>query len=73
MPDRSLVNVRQREAVRAFMRAGGTDRGQGSGHWVIKMPNGRRVSLPTGVLKQGLLRAQIRVAGLTEEEFLSLL
>jgi len=73
VPSRSLVDVRQREAARAFIRAGGMDRGQRSGHWVIKMPNGKRVSLPTGVLKVGLLRAQIRVAGLTEDEFLELL
>jgi len=37
------------------------------------MPNGKRLSLPNGVLKVGLLRAQIKVAGLTEEQFLELL
>jgi hypothetical protein len=73
MPRRSLVDVHQRAAALAFIRAGGIDRGQRSGHWVIKMPNGKRVSLPTGILRTGLLRAQIRVAGLAEEEFLELL
>jgi hypothetical protein len=37
------------------------------------MPNGKIVSLPTGTLMVGLLRAQIKVAGLTEEEFDALL
>jgi predicted RNA binding protein YcfA (HicA-like mRNA interferase family) len=55
--------------VRAFVNAGGTERkGKGS-HRVVKMPNGKLISLPSGVLKVGLLRHQIKLAGLTEEEF----
>lgn len=73
MAQRSLTNVRQREAGRAFIRAGGEDKGSPSGHWIIKMPNGNRLSLPSGVLKVGLLKAQIKAAGMTEEEFLELL
>jgi hypothetical protein len=37
------------------------------------MPNGQTVSLPTGILKIGLLRSQIKAAGLTDEEFSELL
>ncbi len=44
-----------------------------SGHWIIKMPNGNRLWLPTGVLKVGLLKAQVKAAGLTEDQFLELL
>ena len=73
MARRSLSNVRQGEAGRAFIKAGGIDKGSPSGHWIIKMPNGNRLSLPSGVLKLGLLRAQIKAAGLTEDEFLELL
>jgi len=73
MARRSLTNVRQGEAGRAFIKAGGEDKGSPSGHWIIKMPNGNRLSLPSGVLKIGLLKAQIKAAGLSEEEFLELL
>jgi hypothetical protein len=34
------------------------------------MPNGRLVSLPSGILKRGLLENQIKIGGLTVEEFL---
>lgn len=56
------------------MKAGGEERpGKGS-HRVVKAANGKPLSLPTGVLKTGLLRGQIRKAGLTEEEeFIDLL
>jgi hypothetical protein len=37
------------------------------------MPNGVVVSLPTGVIKVGLLIAEIKKAGLTEEAFSELL
>ncbi len=69
----SLANVRHGEAGRAFIKAGGIDKGSPNGHWNIKMPNGMRVSLPHGILKVGLLKAQIKVAGLSEDEFLELL
>jgi hypothetical protein len=73
MAQRSHTNVRQREAGRTFIKAGGVDKGSSHGHWVIKMPNGRRISLPSGILKVGLLKHEIKSAGLTEEEFLELL
>jgi hypothetical protein len=65
--------VCHREAGLAFIGAGGIDKGSPTGHRIIKMPNGRRLALPYGILKVGLLRAQIKAAGLTEEEFLELL
>ena len=65
-----LRNVRQQEAVKAFERAGGIlRRNTKRGHAVIKMPNGNLVSIPTGIVKIGLLRSEIAKAGLTEEEF----
>jgi len=66
---RSFRNVRQAQAVRAFCRAGGVQRqGKGS-HQLVKMPNGRNLAIPSGVLKVGLLRRLIKLADLTEEEF----
>ena len=73
MAQRSPSNVRQGEAGRAFIKAGGIDKGSPSGHWIIKMPNGNRLSLPTGVLKVGLLKGQIKAAGLTEDQFMEVL
>ena len=37
------------------------------------MPNGHIVSLPTGVIKVGLLQSEVRKSGLTMERFLELL
>lgn len=66
-------NVRQSQAIRAFVRAGGIERtGKGS-HRVVKMPNGHVVSLPAGVLKTGLLDFEIKQSGLTLDQFLDLL
>ena len=62
-------NLRQRAVVNAFVRAGGRERpGKGS-HIVVKMSNGMNLSIPTGVIKIGLLRYFIRTAELTEAEF----
>jgi predicted RNA binding protein YcfA (HicA-like mRNA interferase family) len=48
-------------------------RGKGD-HVTIKIPSGRFITIPgRGELKIGLLKAAIRKAGLTEEEFLNLL
>ena len=69
----ALNNVRQEEAARAFTRAGGENKGQSHGHLIIKMPNGMRLSLPTGTLREGLLRSEIKKAGLTPEQFEELL
>ena len=68
-------DVRPRSAIRAFERAGGiTRRGKGD-HVSIKMPNGQLIPF-SGVnepIKIGLLKAMIRKAGLTEDEFARLL
>ena len=66
---RSLRNVRQREAVQAFVRLGGTLR-QGKGSHKVVNLNGMNLSIPKGVLKEGLLRRLIQISGVTEEDFL---
>jgi hypothetical protein len=69
-----LRNVKQQDAIKALERAGGILRRRTKrGHAVIKMPNGVVVSLPTGVVKVGLLISEIKKAGLTEEAFIELL
>jgi hypothetical protein len=69
-PARLPSGINQSRAVRAFERAGGALRKSKRGHAVLKMPNGRLVSLPSGILKRGLLENQIKIGGLTVEEFL---
>lgn len=65
----SLRNVRQREAVRAFVRLGGIERhGKGS-HRVVNI-NRMNLSIPHGVLKEGLLRRLIQLSGFNVEDFL---
>lgn len=65
-----LHNIKGKDAVRAFAKAGGDVR-QGKGdHVNIKMPNGKLITIPVlKELKIGLLKAAIKKAGLTEEEF----
>ena len=66
--------VRAEDAIRAFVKAGGILRGGKGSHVNIKMPSGVIITIPAkGELKVGLLRAAIRKAGLTVEEFLRLL
>jgi predicted RNA binding protein YcfA (HicA-like mRNA interferase family) len=56
------------------LRAGGEERGGKGGHVNIKMPNGQIITIPIhGELKIGLLKAAIRKAGLTDEEFMAAL
>jgi predicted RNA binding protein YcfA (HicA-like mRNA interferase family) len=63
-------DIRQADAVTAFRRRGGVERrGKGS-HRVVNMPNGVNLSVPSGIVKVGLLRSLIRSAELTDEEFL---
>jgi predicted RNA binding protein YcfA (HicA-like mRNA interferase family) len=65
----SLRNVRQREAVRVFVKLGGIERrGKGS-HRVVNI-NQMNLSIPHGVLKEGLLRRLIQLSGFTVEDFL---
>ncbi len=73
MPE--LRNVRPRDAIRAFERAGGrTSQGRGD-HVNIKMPNGQIVTLvdTREPAKIGILVGVIKKAGLTVEQFVSLL
>jgi predicted RNA binding protein YcfA (HicA-like mRNA interferase family) len=72
----ALRNVCPREAIAALERAGGVIRKSGRGdHVKIRMPNGQIVTFsglrePT---KIGLLKAMLRTAGLSEDEFVRLL
>jgi predicted RNA binding protein YcfA (HicA-like mRNA interferase family) len=64
----------RREAIRAFLRAGGIQRGGKGDHVNVKMPNGCLLTIPgRSELKIGLLKDAIKKAGLTEEQFLELL
>jgi predicted RNA binding protein YcfA (HicA-like mRNA interferase family) len=70
-----LPVVRGHEAIRAFARAGfNLDHWRGD-HAILYHPDGRHLSVPGGgkELKPGTLRALIRGAGLTVEEFVTLL
>ncbi|NCO36129.1 MAG: hypothetical protein AUJ92_15540 [Armatimonadetes bacterium CG2_30_59_28] len=71
MPDKELRGVKARQAIQAFVRAGGTRRKGGKGdHVNLKMPNGQIITIPaSGELKVGLLRAAICKAGMTDTEF----
>ena len=66
----SLSNIRQGEAVRAFVRLGGVER-SGKGSHIIVNLHQMNLSVPHGVLKVGLLRHLIKISGITEEEFLN--
>jgi predicted RNA binding protein YcfA (HicA-like mRNA interferase family) len=70
-----LRGIRPRDAIKAFERAGGVRRGGKGDHINIKMPNGQLVTLvlETSPIGIGLLKAMIRKAGLTDEEFVQLL
>ncbi len=67
-------NVKGQDAVKAFVKAGGIVRSGKGDHVNIKMPNGQIITIPVPKdLKIGLLKAAIKKAGLTEEEFSNLL
>lgn len=70
-----LGNISGKEAVKAFQKAGWQTMGQVGSHLVMSKP-GIRVNLSIPQHKElsiGTLRALIRNAGLTVEEFLTLL
>ena len=70
----SFYNVKGKDAVRAFANAGGEVRSGKGDHVNIKMPNGQLITIPVSrELKIGLLKAAIKKAGLSEEEFEQLL
>ena len=70
-----LANISGREAAKAFQKAGWRELGQVGSHLVM-VKEGVRVNLSIPQHKElsvGTLRALIRHAGMTVEEFLSLL
>jgi len=70
-----LGNISGKEAVKAFQKTGWTKIGQVGSH-VIMVKSGVRVNLSIPQHKElsiGTLRALIRNAGMTIEEFLKLL
>jgi predicted RNA binding protein YcfA (HicA-like mRNA interferase family) len=73
MPE--LRNIKAKDAVKAFMRAGLEKRPGGKGdHINLKAKNGMLITIPNrGTVSIGLLKAAIKKAELTEEEFLNLL
>jgi hypothetical protein len=66
----SLKNIRQEEAVRAFVRLGGIERSGKGSHRVVNV-NGMNLSIPYGIIKEGLLRHLIQISGFTIEDFFS--
>jgi predicted RNA binding protein YcfA (HicA-like mRNA interferase family) len=66
--------LKAEEALKAFEMAGGQRRSGKGSHVNLKMPNGRLVTIPReGELKAGLLRAAIRKAGFSVEEFVKMI
>ena len=69
-----LRGVSGRDAVKAFVKAGGVVRHGKGDHTNIKMPNGQLITIPvSGDVKIGLLKSAIKKAGLDDEEFILLL
>ena len=69
-----LRGIKGKEAIKAFVKAGGIERKGKGDHVNIKIPNGQIITIPSSKeLKIGLLKAAIKKAGLTEEEFSMLL
>ena len=65
-----LRDIKAREAIKAFLRAGGQERRGKGDHINIKMPNGKIVTLrAVGDVRIGLLKKLLKVAEITEEEF----
>ncbi len=74
MPGRKLREIRADRALRAFEKAGyGLDRVAGS-HYILVREGSPVISIPRhSTIKAGLLPAKIKAAGMTYEEFESLL
>ncbi|MDP2602204.1 MAG: type II toxin-antitoxin system HicA family toxin [Deltaproteobacteria bacterium] len=74
MAGRQLRGVSGDEAIKVFVKAGGVRRDGKGDHVNIKMPNGQLITIPNHrELKIGLLKAAVRKAGLTDDQFLDLL
>ena len=68
-------NVKQNQAIRAFIRLGGTEvpyQGKGS-HRAVLMPNGHTAIIPNGTLPVGLLAAAVKASSVSAEEFIEAL
>jgi predicted RNA binding protein YcfA (HicA-like mRNA interferase family) len=62
------------DAVRAFQKVGYEVDHQTGSHVIFRHPSGRRLTVPSHrELAKGTLRALIRDAGMTEEQFAELL
>jgi predicted RNA binding protein YcfA (HicA-like mRNA interferase family) len=62
------------DAVRAFRRLGYELDHQTGSHMILRQPSGRRLTVPNHrEIAKGTLRALIREAGLTKEQFEELL
>jgi predicted RNA binding protein YcfA (HicA-like mRNA interferase family) len=69
-----LRGIKGKDAIKAFLKAGGVNRAGKGDHVNIKMPNGQIITIPISKdLKIGLLKAAIKKAGLSDEEFIELL
>lgn len=70
-------NLKPERVIKAFQRAGWVDRGfKGSHVKITKEGNPNILSIPVHkgkTIKIGLLKDQIRKAGLTEDDFLTLI
>lgn len=71
MAGRELRGIKGKDALKALIRAGGVARGGKGDHMNIKMPSGALITLPgKGELKIGLLKAVLRRAGISPEQFM---
>ena len=62
------------DAVKAFGKIGYSADHQTGSHIILRHPSGRRLTIPNHrELAKGTLRALIREAGLTKEQFVELL
>jgi predicted RNA binding protein YcfA (HicA-like mRNA interferase family) len=69
-----LKGIKGQDAVKGFYKAGGVPRKGKGDHINIKMPNGQLITIPiSGDVKIGLLKAAIRKAGLSEEDYVKFL
>ena len=72
-----LHNLKPEKVIRAFEKAGWTNRGQRGSHVKLtKAGNPNILSIPVHKgkpIKIGLLKDQIKKAGLTEQDFLELI
>ena len=69
-----LANISGRDAMKAFVKAGYTHARTAGDHAILTKPNFHTLSIPLyKEVKPFLLKAQIKRAEMTEEEFLELL